>query len=212
LLAGLVGLVGGTATTWADSLNLASISCSDGSQFNVSVDTDTLTKLTNTITGLNTAGAPDLSCSLALLPSDPTTTTTADPVPGFAVGGGFTSTTKFAFSAHLHSNGSLNGYAVVDTTISDPTGYRAKGHVSCYNNFGGITRFAVVGFTVDSSSGLTAPASGTEIDFQVQDSGNASSPVADMWGLDQASTNCDAFRGFVPATDDVVSGNIVARP
>jgi len=193
----------GPALAFAD-LQLATVRCSDGSSFDVSVSTDTLNMLTNAVTNLNTENL-GLSCSVAVLPPPPIPlgmiALAGSKTALYATGGGVNDAgTHFAFSAHVDPDtGAPTGHANIQ--FADST--RVDGTVFCYNNWG-TSRFAVVGITVDGG-GSTAP-----LIFQTRDAGNASSAQASTWQIDDPSfTDCNNFDFD---NNTIVKGNVVVRP
>src|SRR5256885_8954697 len=138
----------GPTLAFAD-LQLATVGCSDGSSFDVSVDTDTLNMLTNAVTNLNTEDL-GLICSVAVLPPPPIPlgmiALAGNKTSVYATGGGMDDAgLHFAFSAHVDPDTSdARGHA----NIQFADGTKLDGTVFCYNNFG-TTRFAVVGITID---------------------------------------------------------------
>src|SRR5205809_7197016 len=94
----------GPTLAFAD-LPLATVGCSAGSSFDVSVDTDTLNMLTNAVTNRNTENL-GLSCSVTVLPPPPLPlgmiALAGSKTTMYATGGGMNDAgTHFAFSAHL---------------------------------------------------------------------------------------------------------------
>jgi hypothetical protein len=191
-------------------VQLASVGCSDGSQFTVSVDTDTLNLLTTAVTNLNNEDL-GLTCSITVqLPVSLGTAVAASNTPTqvYAVGGGSNDAgTHFAFSAHVDPDSgsppcppaSCMGTAV----IAPASGPKIQGSVFCYDNFG-TTRFAVVGIQVQNPDGTTSP----EV-FQIQDTGPASSNPSQVWQINSGQMDCGTF---VQPTNSVVQGNVVVRP
>ena len=203
-LGALLALVGPTLS-FAD-LQLATVGCSDGSQFDVSVDTDTLNMLSNSITSLNTEDL-GLSCNVALQAPPPlplgTIALAGNQTSMYATGGGSNDVgIHFAFSAHVDPDtGAVKGHANIK--VGDST--KVDGSVFCYNNFG-TPRFAVVGITVQNQDGTTSP-----LIFQTRDAGNPSSARQSVWQIDNPNyfTDCgnaDFDNNFI------VNGNVVVRP
>src|SRR6266480_7221620 len=185
-------------------LQLATVGCSDGSSFDVSVDTATLNMLTNAVTSLNTENL-GLSCSVAVLPPPPLPlgmiALAGNKTSVYATGGGMNdANTHFAFSAHIDPDtGAATGHANIQFADSS----RVEGTVFCYNNFG-TTRFAVVGIMVDQG-GTSSP-----LIFQTRDTGTPNSTLASTWQVDGPSfTDCSNFDAD---DNDIVKGNVVVRP
>lgn len=109
----LAALALGVPTAAPDlGLQSVNLSCNDGTNLNLALDTTALTALTNAVTAINLypAGDPALSCGL----SQSTASSTADPngPHDFVVGGGqfFSSTcglVNFAISAHVSNNATV---------------------------------------------------------------------------------------------------------
>jgi len=184
-------------------VQLATIACSDGSQFTVSVDTDTLNLLTTAITSLNAENL-GLSCTITVqLPLSLGTAALASSTPTqiYSVGGGSNdANTHFSFSAHVDPDtGAPMGSAVIAPANSP----KVQGSVFCYANFG-TTRFAVVGIQVQNPNGTSSP----QI-FQVRDTGPASANPSQVWQLNAGQADCSTFQGD---TNHILSGNVVVRP
>ena len=201
LFGALLALFGPTLA-FAD-LQLATVGCSDGSSFDVSVSTDTLNMLTNAVTSLNTENL-GLSCSVAVLPPPPIPlgmiALAGNKTSVYATGGGMNDAgIHFAFSAHVDPDtGAPSGHA----NIQFADGTKVDGTVFCYNNFG-TTRFAVVGITVDGD-GSSAP-----MIFQTRDAGTPGSAQPSTWQVDDPSfTDCNNIDG----DNTIVKGNVVVRP
>lgn len=207
----LVGVAAGATLAIASpsivlaDLQLATIACSDGSQFTVSVDTATLTQLTNAITSLNTESL-GLTCSITVqLPVllGVAVGASSTPTQVYAVGGGSNdASTHFAFDAHVDPDtGALIGSAVIQPANQA----KFQGSAFCFSNFG-TTRFAVVGIQAQNPNGTTTP-----VVFQMRDAGPAVTNPASVWQIDPASsqTNCSTFQGD---TNHIVAGNVVVRP
>src|SRR6184192_3795945 len=174
----------GPTLAFAD-LQLATVGCSDGSSFDVSVITDTLNMLTNAVTSLNTENL-GLSCSVAVLPPPPIPlgliALAGNKTSVYATGGGMNDAgIHFAFSAHVDPDtGTPSGHA----NIQFADGTKVDGTVFCYSNFSS-TRFAVVGIMVDQG-GTNSP-----LIFQMRDGGNPSSAGPSIWHVDDLSfTDC----------------------
>jgi len=193
----------GPSLAFAD-LQLATVACSDGSSFDVSVDTDTLNMLTNAVTSLNTENL-GLTCSVTVQPPPPLPlgmiALAGNQTSIYATGGGSNNPgIHFAFSAHVDPNtNAAAGHANIQ--FADST--KVDGSVFCYNNFG-TTRFAVVGIMVLNQSGTTSP-----LIFQTRDNGTPGSTQASIWQIDPTFTDCSNFN---TETDTMVQGNIVVRP
>ena len=186
-------------------VQLATIACSDGSQFDVSVDTDTLNVLTTAVTNLNGENL-GLSCSLTVQPVislGVIVGASSSPTQIYAVGGGSNDAeTHFAFSAHVDPDTN----APMGTAVIAPANSaKQQGSVFCYNSFM-TTRFAVVGIQVQNPDGST-----TMEFFQTQDTGSASTSTPQVWQIDTDLTDCmTTFDN--PPNNSIVQGNVVVRP
>ena len=120
----------------------------------------------------------------------------------FAVGGGMTALEKFAFAAHLGSNGKPSGYAVLKGEAFFRPEFEVQGRVDCYVAGGlGAAQF---GIEIDEkrSSGLTG--AGGFITFDVVDS-----EVEDTIKAYRTAVGCTPALPF--ALGPVIRGNIVVR-
>jgi hypothetical protein len=184
-------------------VQLATIGCSDGSQFTVSVDTDTVNLLTTAVTNLNNENL-GLSCSITVqLPLLLGTAVAASSTPTqvYAVGGGSNDAgTHFAFSAHLDPDTSQPTGSAVIAPANAP---KIQGSVFCYSNFA-TTRFAVVGVLVQNPDATTTP-----VIFQTRDTGSASTSTPQVWQIDASLMDCSTFPGD---SSNIVQGNVVVRP
>jgi len=184
-------------------VQLATIGCSDGSQFTVSVDTDTLNLLTTAVTNLNNENL-GLTCSIMVqLPVSLGTAVAASSTPTqvYAVGGGSNDAgTHFAFSAHVDPD---TGQTMGSAVLAPPSAPKIQGSVSCYSNFG-TTRFAVVGVLLQNPDASTSP-----VIFQTRDTGPASSNPSQIWQIDASQADCSTFQAD---SSNIVQGNVVVRP
>lgn len=213
-------LAAGNTVAFAD-LQLASVGCSDGSQFQVAADTNTLTKLTNTITAINTQPL-GLTCGLNLLSSSSSTSSTTK---AYAVGGGSTAGFHFSFSAHFDPDTlQPKGHAVVSSLLVTSSGFQAEGPINCLQVAPPAQQVLIahVGFLVTKSSGTGAPALGSTYFFDVQDVGAPGTQIPpDQFDTPPTPPNlpCDpTMQGnssVITFTSNIASnlltGNIVVR-
>jgi hypothetical protein len=224
-LLGLLGVVALWALTQAppanaDLLQLAQVSCSDGTQFNVELSTDSLNQLQDAINNIDLQDLSGWTCSLSvlgtILVADRQATQLVDSSsPNVSAGGGVAAF-HFAFAAQPQGTGGscvsvsqCAGYAVLDQyTETDPnTGAvtfsgMVKGHVSCVMLEGNATLFT---FQVEAFSGSGTPSQST-INVQAADNGTPSSATSDMLGSAPGGNSCGGA-----ATSPVTSGNVVVH-
>jgi hypothetical protein len=217
ILATLIGLCGALfspAVALGDSLQLATIACSDGSQFDVQVDTSTLNFLTNSIASLNNQNL-GFSCTLKVntplglgptaLSLGSTVEAAGDPAQSFSVGGGENAEgAHFAFAAHLDPNtGEPRGHAVVRFPDQNQNVVTLQGDVDCFTH--PIDGLAMVGFTIQNDDGTLGP----DVVFQDRDTGSASASDPNYWQFHDSS-NCSNPESEMDS-GDVVNGNITTR-
>jgi hypothetical protein len=200
------------------------LSCSDGTETDVTVDSATLLELKDAVAAMTLYPA-GLSCSLTETPLGlglPFLNKVALAAPGtsdFAVGGGQYACgigfINFSVSAHRHENGHVNG-SIGETIPNDIPGCLPKGHfradVECFRAVAddgwGIATFTQVSGYYDA---LFDP--GDTVLFGATDNGNPGGGVPDGWNntgvgpplCPEATTF--PFGGVVP----LLRGNIVVR-
>jgi hypothetical protein len=212
----------GMAPAGADTLQLAQVACSDGTQFNVSLDTDSLNQLSDVINDIDLQDLAGWTCTLTVLgPILSPTVSLASRLPlgadsivlldssttakQFSAGGGQTDSFHFAYAAHQDPDGTYGGYSVLN--LAD--GSQIKGHVTCVF-VPPQSRATVFTFRVDSFSGTGTDLTGDFVHMEAVDNGSPSqAPPSDT--IDMVNVDGLSGCGSSGTAQNVTSGNLVVR-
>jgi len=231
----LAALVVGVPTAVPADLQNVTLTCSDGTDLSLALDTASVMQLTDAVNAmtLNPAGDPPLTCGAVNAPllqsqssasGSSQTGNAGNPTYDYVVGGckapnlgcfGGYPPVPFGLSAHVRAGDPANTASGTFNVGSPATNVGCKGHfnskVDCLV-VSPLTGYAHLTAHVTQATGQFAGLDGSEIDVAVQDNGTPSALVPDM--IDDGNTAEPCLEGRdaqgEPTAPDqpVTNGNI----